>query len=345
MDKKKENIIFEQNAKLKLLNGITLLSDIVSETLGPKGRNVTLANFGFPKTTNDSNIIVEDIELKDKFENMGIFIAKDMASKIKEKCGDGTTRAILLLKEILENSLKNVSSGTSPVYIKNGLEKILPHLLKKLEEMAIPIKDEKDLSYISSSDPQIEKILFETFKKVGKDGIITIKKSTNTETKIEITEGVKINKGYLSSYFCNNLKKLTVEMENPYILLANKKISSIQEILPLLQIISPTKKDLLIIADDIDKDVLSTLVINKTEKILSVAAIKAPSFSDERLEILEDIAALTKATVFSEEKGTNLRKIELKDLGQAEKIIITKDDTVIINGFGNKNDTNKRILK
>ncbi len=348
MSSKAKEILFEEDARSKLQEGINKLADVVGVTLGPKGRNVGLNTaWGTPKITNDGNSIVDDVELKDQFADMGVNLGKEVASKIKEKCGDGTTTGILLFRELVNNGIKNITSGSSPILIKRGMEKALDKLIKSIEAMAIEIKEDQEIINIAtvsaSGDKKIGQDIFEAIKKVGRKGVITIEESKTIETTLEIVEGMEFDRGYLSPYFCTNLEKMTVEMDNPYIVVTDKKISSIQEILPLLQQIASTGKDLLIIADEVEGDALSTLVINKIKGILKVAAVKTPAFGDARRAILEDIAILTGATFVSEEKGLILRNSSAEVFGSAGKIIISKEKTIIVGGCGKENEIKERI--
>ncbi len=344
-----KEIIFEEYARAKLREGIDKLADVVAITLGPKGRNVGLqSSWGAPKVTNDGNSIVKDIELKDPFANMGVSLGKEVAAKIKEKSGDGTTTGILLLRSLVQNGLKNITSGISPISIKRGMEKALEKVLGEIDKMSIAIKDDKEIlnaAIVSASGlREIGETIFEAIKKVGRSGVITIEEGKTTETSIEIVEGMQFDRGFISSYFVTNAEKLIVEMNNPYILITDKKISSIQEILPLLQTLAPASKELLIIADDLEGDALSTLVINKLRGTLKVCAVKAPGFGDKRKDLLEDIALLTGSTVITEEAGLSLRELSNTDLlGKADKIIITKEHTTIINGKGSGKKIASRI--
>lgn len=343
-----KEILFDEDARLKLREGIDKLADTVAITLGPKGRNVGLqSSWGAPQITNDGNSIVKDIELKDQFANMGVSLAKEVASKIKDKSGDGTTTGILLLRALVHNGLKNITSGTSPIAIKRGMEKALEKVLEEIDKMATPIKDDKEIlnaAIVSASGIQeVGETIFEAIKKVGRSGVITIEEGKTTETVIEIVEGMQFDRGYASAYFVTNAELLKADLKNPLILITDKKISSIQEILPLLQTLAPTGKELLIIADDIEGDALSTLVINKLRGTLKVCAVKAPGFGDRRKALLEDIAILTGGTVITEDAGLNLREATTDLLGKAENILITKDSTTIISGKGSAKKIKARI--
>lgn len=347
MSPKAKELIFEEEARSKLLEGIDQLADVAAVTLGPKGRNVALSSFGSPKITNDGNAIVSDVELKDRFSNMGVALAQETAGKIKEKSGDGTTTGIILLRSIVKNGVKNIASGANPTFIKKGLEKGLEAILKEIDKKAQPIKNAQDTLNIAtvsaSGNKEIGKLIAESFQKVGKDGVITIEEAKGIDTSVEIVEGMEFNRGYVSAYFCTNLEKLSVEMSNPLILITDKKITSIQEILPLLQTVAATSRELLIIADDIEGDALSTLVVNKLKGNLKVAAIKSPGFGDRRKDLLEDIAVLTNGTFITEAKGMTLKEASSEKLGSAEKIIITRDNTTIIKGSGTQKNINSRI--
>ncbi len=343
-----KEILFEEDARQKLREGIDTLADVVAITLGPKGRNVGLqASWGSPKITNDGNSIVNDVELKDPFANLGVSLGKEMANKIKETSGDGTTTGILLFRSLVQNGLKNISSGTSPIAIKRGMEKALEKVLAELDKMATLVKDDKEIlnaAIVSASGlAEIGETIFEAIKKVGRSGVITIEEGKTTETVIEVVEGMQFDRGYASSYFATNAEKLTVELKNPYILITDKKISSIQEILPLLQVIAPSGKELLLIADDIEGDALSTLVINKLRGTLKVCAVKAPGFGDKRKALLEDIAILTGGVVITEEAGHSLREAGVDLLGKAEKVLVSKESCTIMGGKGTGKKIQSRI--
>jgi chaperonin GroEL len=343
-----KELIFEEAAREKLREGIEKLADVVGVTLGPKGRNVGLqASWGAPTITNDGNSIVKDIEFKDQYLNMGASMAKEAAAKMKEKCGDGTTTTILLLNALVQNGLKNISSGASPIVLKRGMEKALEAVIKELNALSIPVKNEKETKNIAivsaSGNEEIGTFISDAIKKAGKGGVITIEEGKTTETAIEIVEGMQFDRGYMSAYFCTNAENLSVEMQNVKILITDKKISSVQEILPLLQGVATTAQELLIIADDIEGDGLSTLVINKLRGTLKVCAVKAPGFGDRRKAMLEDIAILTGATVVSEDAGMILRESTVEVLGEAEKIVITKDKTTVIGGKGDPEKIKTRV--
>jgi chaperonin GroEL len=343
-----KEIIFDEQARAKLLSGIKQLADVVAFTLGPKGRNVGLEKgWGAPTITNDGSSIVKDIELSDVFENMGVSIAKEVVQKIKEKCGDGTTTGTLLLRAFVDAGIRYISSGASPIGLKRGMEKALEATLKSIEKMSIQIKDSKDILNIAkvsaSANEEIGKIITDAIEKVGRNGVITIEEAKGTETSIEIVEGMQFDRGYLSPYFCTNNEKMLVEMQNASLLIVDKKISNIHDLLPILQSIASTGKELLIIAEDIDGDALATLVVNKLRGTLRIAAVKAPGFGDRRKAMLQDIAVLTGATLITEEAGIQLNQASATMLGSAEKIIVTKDNTTIIHGAGEKKDIEARL--
>lgn len=345
-----KEILFEQEALAALSAGIGQIADVVRITLGPRGRNVGLqTSWGSPTITSDGNSIVKDVELKDSFRNIGVSMAKETASKIKEKAGDGTTTGIVLLRAIVQAGVKNIAAGGNPIAIKRGMDKTLETLLKEIDSMAIPIKDSRDTRNIAavsaSANREIGDKIGECFEKVGKTGVVAIEEGKGVETIIECVDGMQFDKGYASAYFCTNGEKLTVEMTNPYILITDKKISSAQEILPILQHIGSTGTELLIIADEIEGDALSTLVVNKLRGTLKVAAVKAPGFGDRRKAMLEDIAILTGSQLVAEDKGMLLREAEADVLGKAGQIVIGKDKTTIIGGKGEANALKARIAQ
>ncbi len=343
-----KEILFDEEARNALLTGIKKLADVVAFTLGPKGRNVGLEqSWGAPTITNDGSSIVKDISLKNTFENMGASMAQEVVQKIKEKCGDGTTTGTLILRSLVENGIKQISAGASPICIKRGMEKALDAIVKEIEKSAIPVKDQKDIKNIASvsasGNERIGSLIAEAMEKVGKEGVITIEEGKGTTTTINIVEGMEFDRGYLSPYFCTNAEKMIVEMESVKILLVNKKISNIHEIINLLQSVATTGHNFLIIAEDLEGDALSTLVVNKLRGTLKVSAVKAPGFGDRRKEMLEDLACLTGATVISEDAGMLLKDAGEDVLGSCEKITISKDKTVIVQGSGTKKAVDKRI--
>ncbi len=348
MSTQAKELVFEEKARQHLREGIEKLANTVSVTLGPNGRNVGLeASFGAPTITNDGNSIVRDIEFKDQYVNMGASLAKEVASKMKEKCGDGTTTSILLLHALVQNGVKNIASGTSPIALKRGMEKAVDAIIKELQKGAIAVKNETEIKNIAtvsaSGNKEIGNCIATAIEKAGKEGVIKIEEGKSTETTIEVVEGMQFDRGYTSAYFCTNGETLTVEMSQAKILVTDKKISSVQEILPLLQATASTGKELLIIADDIEGDALSTLVVNKLRGTLKVCAVKAPEFGDRRKAVLEDIAILTGATLITEETGMSLKEATFDQLGEAGKIIVSKDKTLLIQGMGDASQLQGRI--
>lgn len=343
-----KEIIFEEAAREYLFRGIKTLADVVACTLGPKGRNVGIEkSWGSPSITNDGRSIVRDITLKDQYENMGASMAKEVVEQIKEKCGDGTTTGTLLLSGIVETGIKCIASGISPIALKRGMDKAVEQVVKELEKMATPVKGNKEICNIATvsanGDQEIGSLIAEAMEKVGKSGVITIEEGKGTTTSIEMVEGMQFDRGYISAYFCTNMDKMLVEMDQPQILVTDKKVSSIHELLPILQSTAATGRQLLIIAEDIEGDALSTLVINKLRGTLRVCAVKAPGFGDRRKAMLQDIAILTGATLISEDAAINLKDATAEMLGTAEKLIVSKDECIIINGSGKQQDIQARI--
>ena len=350
MTAKAKEIIFEEEARNALRDGIDQLADVVAVTLGPRGRNVGLqASWGSPTITSDGNSIAKDVELKDPFQNIGASMGKEVAAKIKEKSGDGTTTGIILLRALVQAGVKNIASGANPIAIKRGMDKALERILKEIDGTAIAVKEAQDTRNIASvsasGDREIGDSIGACFDKVGKSGVVAIEEGKGTETSIEIVEGMQFERGYASPYFATNGDKLTAEMTNPYLLITDKKITSAQEILPILQHIATSGQELIIIADDIEGDALSTLVVNKLRGTLKVAAVKAPGFGDRRKEMLEDIAILTGGQVVTEDKGLLLREAESDVLGRADQVIITKEKTTIVGGKGAQKEIKGRVAQ
>ena len=341
-----KEILFDEDARNKLLDGINQLSKVVSKTLGPKGKNIAID--GAPTSiTSDGASIVNDIELKDPFSDMGAFFAREVASKMKEVCGDGTTTATILFATLVKEGMKHLAAGANPIFLKRGMDKALKLLLEEIEKMSSKITEEHEIENVAnvsaSNQKDIGKIISEAFQKVGKNGSILIEKGNTTQTTLELVEGMQHLRGYLSPYFCTNLEKLIVEMQKPKILITDKKISSVQEIMPLLQSIAASGDELLIIADDIEADALATLVVNKLKNIIKVTAIKTPGFGERKKDFLEDLAIFTDATLITEEKGMLLKDANIEILGEAKKIIITKDKTTVIKGKGDKESIKERL--
>ncbi len=343
-----KELIFDEEARNKLREGIDKLADVVAVTLGPKGRNVALqASWGAPKITNDGSSIANDVEVKDQYVNMGISMGKEAATKMKEKCGDGTTSTILLLRALVQQGVKNIASGSSPIHIKRGMEKAVDALMQELKDKSIAIKSDKEIKNIAvasaSGDESVGALIADALKKVGPSGVITIEEGKSIDTTIEMVEGMQFDRGFTSAYFCTNAEKMLVEMHDAHILITDKKISSVQEILPILQAVATTAKDLLVIAEDIEGDALSTLVINKLRGSLKVCAVKAPGFGDSRKALLQDIAILTGGTVVSEETGMQLKDATADVLGKVEKLVVNKEKTTLINGQGTQKDIQARV--
>lgn len=343
-----KHIIFEEEAREELHAGIKELSKVLAFTLGPRGRNVGLEkSWGAPTITNDGSTIVKDITLKDQYKNMGVSMGKEVVQKMKETCGDGTTRATLLLGAMVENGIKVIASGASPIGVKRGIDKAVEAIVNEIDKQAIPVQSDREILSIAnvaaSGNEDVGKMIAEAIKKVGKTGVITIEEAKGTETTLEMVEGMRFDRGYISAYFCTNPDKMTVEMENPQILLIDRKINSIHELLPVLQNVAATGRQLLIVAEDVEGDALSTLVVNKLRGTLKVVAVKAPGFGDRRKAMLEDIAILTGATVVTEDAGMSFKEIPATVLGSAEKIIVTKEHTTIMNGAGNPEAIKARI--
>jgi chaperonin GroEL len=341
-------IKFDSEVRNGLKEGVDKLANAVKTTLGPKGRNVILQKqFGLPHITKDGVSVAKEIELEDPIENIGAQLVKEVASKTADQAGDGTTTATVLAQEIFTLGVKNLAAGANPMEIKRGIDDATNIIIKELEKIAKPIKTSKEIEQVATisanNDASIGSMIAEAMEKVGKDGIITVEEAKGTETSVKTVEGMQIDRGYLSPYFVTNQESMEVELESPYVLLFDKRISTLKDILPILESVSQTNKPLLIIAEEVEGEALAALVVNKMRGILKVAAIKAPAFGDRRKEILEDIAVLTGGTVISEEVGLSLDKATIKDLGIAEKITIDKDNTTFINGGGESENIKARI--
>ncbi|ADM89652.1 chaperonin GroEL [Candidatus Zinderia insecticola CARI] len=343
-----KEIIFGHKAREKIVNGINILANAVKVTLGPKGKNVVLErNFGLPIITKDGVTVAKEIELKDKFENIGAQLVKEVASKTSGNAGDGTTTATVLAQAIIREGFKAVAAGFNPTDLKKGIDKAVINIVNEIKFLSKPTTTNKEISQVGSisanSDKDIGNIIAKAMYKVGKEGVITVEDGKSLENELDIVEGMQFDRGYLSPYFINNQEKQKVILEDAYILLYDKKISNIRNLLPLLEKISKVNKPLLIIAEDIEGEALATLVVNSIRGILKAAAVKAPGFGDRKKSMLEDISILTGGTLISEEIGLNLENISLKKLGKAKKIEIDKENTIIINGFGKSNIISNRI--
>ncbi len=343
-----KDIKFSDDARQRMLRGINILSNAVKVTLGPKGRNVVLEkSFGAPTVTKDGVSVAKEIELKDKFENMGAQMVKEVASQTSDVAGDGTTTATILAQCMVTEGMKSVAAGMNPMDLKRGIDKAVVVIVEELKKLSKPCADEKAIAQVgtisANSDAAIGDIIAEAMDKVGKEGVITVEEGSKLENELDLVEGMQFDRGYLSPYFINNQQSMNVELEEPYILLHDKKISNIRDMLPVLEAVAKSGKSLLIVAEDIEGEALATLVVNTIRGIVKVAAVKAPGFGDRRKAMLEDIAILTGGTVVSEEVGLNLEKIGLDDLGSAKKIVITKDDTTLIDGAGKAKDLEGRV--
>lgn len=340
-------IKFNYEARQALERGVDILADAVKVTLGPRGRNVVLdRGYGAPLITNDGVTIAREIELDDPSENLGAELIKQVAIKANDVAGDGTTTATVLAQSLIKEGSKMIQAGANPVFIRRGIEKSAKVAVDKLKERSVAIKGNNEIEQvasISAADETIGKLISEAMEKVGTDGVITVEEARSLETSLEIVEGMQFDNGYLSPYFVTDSDRMYVELENPYILLTSRKISSMKEIIGILEKIAEQSKSLLIIADDVDGEALSTLVLNKIRGALNVVAVKAPAFGDRRLAILEDIAILTGGIVLSEEKGMKLEEADIDDLGMARRIKITKDKSIIVDGMGNNEERLERI--
>ncbi|MDB5272647.1 MAG: groEL [Chitinophagaceae bacterium] len=343
-----KNILFNSEAREKLKRGVDALADAVKVTLGPKGRNVILdKKFGSPAITKDGVSVAKEIELKDPVENMGAQLVKEVASKTADQAGDGTTTATVLTQAIFNAGLKNVAAGANPMDLKRGIDKAVTAIVADLRAQSKKINNNKEIAQIATisanNDATIGEMIAAAMEKVGKDGVITVEEAKGTETEVKTVEGMQFDRGYLSPYFVTNTEKMEAEFEHAFILIYDKKISSMKELLPLLEQVVQTGKALVIISEDLDGEALATLVVNKIRGALKIAAVKAPGFGDRRKAMLEDIAVLTGGTVISEEGGYKLENAKLEHLGTAEKIIIDKDNTTIVNGSGKKENIVGRI--
>ena len=334
-----KEVRFGEAARQGMLAGVNILSDAVKVTLGPKGRNVILdKSFGAPTVTKDGVSVAKELELKDKFENMGAQMVKTVASQTSDEAGDGTTTATVLAQSIVNEGLKSVSAGFNPMDLKRGIDKAVAAAVETLKEASEPCEDDTAIEQVgtisANSDNSVGEIIAEAMQKVGKEGVITVEEGSGIENELEVVEGMQFDRGYLSPYFINNQDKMTAELEDPYILLHDKKISNIRELLPLLEAVAKAGRPLLVIAEDVEGEALATLVVNNLRGVVKVSACKAPGFGDRRKAMLEDIAILTGGTVISEEVGLNLEGAKIEDLGQAKKVELNKEDTTIIDGAG-----------
>ena len=343
-----KEIVFESEARGQLKAGVDALANAVKVTLGPKGRNVIIdKKFGAPSITKDGVSVAKEIELKDPVENMGAQLVKEVASKTADDAGDGTTTATVIAQAIYSFGVKNVAAGANPMDLKRGIDKAVEAVIADLGKQAKEISNSNEIAQVGSisanNDPAIGKMIADAMDKVGKDGVITVEEAKGTETEVKTVEGMQFDRGYLSAYFVTNTDKMEAELDAPFILIYDKKVSSMKELLPILEAVSQTGKRLVIVAEDVDGEALATLVVNKIRGTLKIAAVKAPGFGDRRKAMLEDIAILTGGTLISEERGYKLENATLDYLGTAEKIIIDKDNTTIVNGSGEKKNITARI--
>ena len=342
-------IKFNIQAREELKKGVDALADAVKVTLGPKGRNVIIEKkFGAPHITKDGVTVAKEIELENAFENMGAQLVKEVASKTGDQAGDGTTTATVLAQAIVTEGLKNVAAGANPMDLKRGIDKAVSKVVEGIKGMSEEVDDDmakiENVARISANnDEEIGRLIAEAMKKVKKEGVITVEEAKGTETTVDVVEGMQFDRGYISPYFVTNSEKMECEMDSPYILLYDKKISNLQEMLPILEAVAQTGRPLLIIAEDVDNEALATLVVNRLRGSLKICAVKAPGFGDRRKEMLEDIAVLTGGNVISEVKGMQLKQATVNDLGTAEKITVNKDNTTIVNGAGAKENIDARV--
>jgi chaperonin GroEL len=343
-----KDVKFGNEARQKMLAGVNILADAVKTTLGPKGRNVVLEkSFGSPTVTKDGVSVAKEIELKDKFENMGAQMVKEVASKASDDAGDGTTTATVLAQSIVNEGLKSVAAGMNPMDLKRGINKAVSAAVEHIKSSSQPCKDAKSITQVgtisANSDKAVGEIIAKAMEKVGKEGVITVEEGNSLENELDTVEGMQFDRGYLSPYFITNQDNMSVEQENPYILLVDKKISNIRELLPLLEKVAKEGKPLVMIAEDIEGEALATLVVNNMRGIVKVSACKAPGFGDRRKAMLQDIAILTGATVISEEIGLDLESATVENLGTAKRITMSKENTIIVGGEGAKADIDSRV--
>jgi len=343
-----KEIKYDQNAREALLKGVNTLADAVRVTLGPKGRNVILEKtFGSPTVTKDGVTVAKEIEIEDRFENMGAQMVKEVASKTSDVAGDGTTTATVLAQSIYREGAKLVAAGHNPMELKRGIEKAVETIVDELKKLSKPTKDQKEIAQVgtisANNDDTIGNIIAEAMSKVGKEGVITVEEAKSMETTLDIVEGMQFDKGYISPYFVTNPEKMEAILEEPFILINEKKISNMKDLLPILEQVAKMGKALLIVCEDVEGEALATLVVNKLRGTLKIAAVKAPGFGDRRKAMLEDIAILTGGQMISEELGIKLESITLKDLGQAKRVVIDKDNTTIVDGAGDKKDIEGRV--
>ncbi|GGB52458.1 60 kDa chaperonin 1 [Oceanisphaera marina] len=345
-----KEVKFGNDARVKMLRGVNILADAVRVTLGPKGRNVVLdKSFGAPVITKDGVSVAKEIELEDKFENMGAQMVKEVASKANDEAGDGTTTATVLAQSIVNEGLKAVAAGMNPMDLKRGIDKAVIKAVEELKALSVPCKDTKAIAQVgtisANADETVGALIAEAMEKVGTDGVITVEEGQGLQDELDVVEGMQFDRGYLSPYFINKQETGTVELDDPFILLVDKKVSNIRELLPVLEGVAKQSKPLLLVAEDIEGEALATLVVNNMRGIVKVAGVKAPGFGDRRKAMLQDIAILTGGTVISEEVGLELEKATLEDLGRAKRVVISKDNTTIIDGVGEVASIEARVAQ
>jgi len=343
-----KEVRFSDDARARILKGVNILANAVKATLGPKGRNAVLEkSFGAPTVTKDGVSVAKEIELKDKFENIGAQLVKEVASNTSDEAGDGTTTATVLAQAIVREGLKAVAAGANPMDLKRGIDKGVASAVEELKKLSKPCKDQKAIAQVgtisANSDESIGKTIADAMEKVGKEGVITVEEGSGLQNELEVVEGMQFDRGYLSPYFINNQANQTAELDNPFILLYDKKISNVREMLPLLEGIAKAGRPLIIVAEDVEGEALATLVVNTIRGIVKVAAVKAPGFGDRRKAMLQDIAVLTGGTVISDEVVLSLEKATLNDLGEAKKVLVEKENTTIIDGKGKASDIKARV--
>ncbi|ELG2335569.1 chaperonin GroEL [Campylobacter jejuni] len=342
-----KEIIFSDEARNKLYEGVKKLNDAVKVTMGPRGRNVLIQKSFAPSITKDGVSVAKEVELKDSLENMGASLVREVASKTADQAGDGTTTATVLAHAIFKEGLRNITAGANPIEVKRGMDKACEAIVGELKKLSREVKDKKEIAQVATisanSDEKIGNLIADAMEKVGKDGVITVEEAKSINDELNVVEGMQFDRGYLSPYFITNAEKMTVELSSPYILLFDKKIANLKDLLPVLEQIQKTGKPLLIIAEDIEGEALATLVVNKLRGVLNISAVKAPGFGDRRKAMLEDIAILTGGEVISEELGRTLESATIQDLGQASSVIIDKDNTTIVNGAGEKANIDARV--
>ncbi len=345
-----KDIIYSDDARNKLYEGVKKLNDAVKVTMGPRGRNVLIQkSFGAPAITKDGVSVAKEVELSDTLENMGASLVKEVANKTNDEAGDGTTTATVLAHAIFKEGLRNITAGANPIEVKRGMDKEAAAIIEELKKISKPVKGKKEITQVATisanSDEKIGNLIADAMEKVGKDGVITVEEAKSIDDELSVVEGMQFDRGYLSPYFVTNAEKMTVELSSPYILLFDKKITNLKDLLPVLEKVQQSGKPLLIIAEDIEGEALATLVVNKLRGVLNISAVKAPGFGDRRKAMLEDIAILTGGNVVSEELGRTLDSVTLEDLGEAESINIDKDNTTIVNGKGDKAAIDARIAQ